>query len=181
MEPTRTRQLQTLIDSIDRTTTGTMKLRCRSADLATEWRAALLVWGAYAQAYKQGTLQTHPATAEAQPSTTTTATSSSRNNNTHVSSTASVSSVVSSLGAKTAATAAAATSMISGGGNSAASHHPTAVVVRGGAGKRPVIMPKVLSGRLQVQSGLLGQLSEKTFAVKPTDGTLKHYNVRREN
>lgn len=157
-----------------------MKLRCRSADLATEWRTALLAWGAYAQAYKQGTLQTHPATAEAQPSTTSTATSSSRNNNTHVPSTTSLSGLASSLGAKATATAATATSMFSGGGSSTAAHHPTAVAVRVGAGKRPAIMPKVLSGRLQVQGGLLGQLSEKTFAVKPTDGTLKHYKVNKE-
>lgn len=32
---------------------GTMKLRCRSEDLAAEWRAALLAWRAYARAYKQ--------------------------------------------------------------------------------------------------------------------------------
>lgn len=54
------------------------------------------------------------------------------------------------------------------------------VVVRGGTHKRPA-MPKVLSGRLQMQSGLLGQLAEKSFAVKPTDGTLKHYKVTKKS
>lgn len=47
----------------------------------------------------------------------------------------------------------------------------------GGGGFRKPVMPKVLAGKLQMQSGLFGQLVEKSFAVKPTDGTLKHYKV----
>lgn len=99
-----------------------------------------------------------------------------------------LSGLASTLGAKASAAAAAAVpsvaSIFASGQQTTTSQPPPpphGSVVRagggGGGGYRKPVMPKVLSGRLQLQSGLFGQLAERSFAVKPTDGTLKQYKV----
>ncbi len=152
--------------------TGTLKLRCRSEDQAAEWRRALLDWRAHCVAYKQGALPAvyHAATAAAAADETHDAATSSLN---------ALSDLASALGAKAAVVVPPSVTSIFGGAAASAAATTTAAggsVVRGGH-KKPV-MPNILSGRLQLQSGLFGQLAEKSFAVKPTDGTLKHYKVR---